>query len=54
MAEMAFALDTLVREQSGYARATRIIHATGRAVRTALTVEGDGVGVAMARVQRRE
>lgn len=54
MAEMAFALDTLAREQSGYARATRIIHATERAMRTARTVDGDGVGVAIARVQRRE
>ena len=43
----ACTLDTLAREQSGYARATRIIHATERDARTALTLERTAVGVAL-------
>jgi hypothetical protein len=51
---MAFRLDTLAREQSGYARATRIDVATEPVVRTAPTVEVEGVGGANARIERRE
>lgn len=40
---MAFRLDKLAREQSGYALATRIIHATERVARAGLIVEVSGL-----------
>jgi hypothetical protein len=51
---MALTPDTLAREQSEYAPATRMNVATEPAVRAAPTVEGEGVGGANTRIEWRE
>ena len=50
---MAFPLDTLAREQKGYARATRVSMRPNAPCAQRSTVEGYGVAVDIARVERR-